>query len=242
MEKFPRSAEAWTVRGKYYISYAWEARGNGYADTVTPQGAKLMQERLAVSEEALDKAWKLKPLEDTAVAAIGLELGQGRGRERMELYFQRAMNLNSNSFSACTSKLLYLNPKWYGSEEDLTQFGWECIHSKTWGGRVPLIMLDVQELLADLAYPEKTGRDKYWTRDGVWMAVQSAFIKFFELNPEEVGYRHNQFWYAYLCGRYDVAREILPTLDPINYSYFGGKEKFDLMVQRVNGPAPKAAP
>src|SRR5262249_52980489 len=55
----PDSSVALTFKGKYHITWAWEARGGGWANTVTQDGWKLMRERLAVAQEALEKAWAL---------------------------------------------------------------------------------------------------------------------------------------------------------------------------------------
>jgi hypothetical protein len=238
--KYPKSAGIWLLRGRFYINYAWQARGSGYADSVSADAWKLFRERLDLAQKALEKSWKLRPMELTAIECLRLELGQGQGKQRMEKFFQRAMLLNPNSRDACIQKLNYLYPRWYGSTEEMLQFGWECVNSKTWGGNVPLTMLDVQDELARLAYPgeEQTQeRKKYWTRPEVWPAVQSAFLKYFELYPENTGWRHNQFWYAYHCQRWDIANELLGQLGPINYSYFGGKEAFERMAAETRSHA-----
>ena len=47
------------LKGQSYVQMAWLARGGGYADTVTRDGWKLFQERLATAENALTNAWRL---------------------------------------------------------------------------------------------------------------------------------------------------------------------------------------
>jgi hypothetical protein len=136
--KYPKSAGIWLIRGRYYIKFAWQARGNGFADSVSADAWKLFAERLDLAQEALENSWKLRPMEETAIEFLKLELGQGKGRQRMEKFFQWAMLLNTNSYDACIQKLNYLYPRWYGSPEEMLQFGWECVDSKTWGGNVPL--------------------------------------------------------------------------------------------------------
>jgi hypothetical protein len=75
---------------------------------------------------------------------ITVELGQGRGRPRMEQWFQRAMSLSPNYYEACYAKLHYLQPKWFGSNEDMLEFAGECVNSSKWGGHVPLILPTVR--------------------------------------------------------------------------------------------------
>jgi hypothetical protein len=93
-------------------------------------------------------------------------------------------------------------------------------------------MLDIQEELARLAYPDKeeaNERTKYWIQPEVWPAIQAAFVKNFQLNTKNIGWRQNQFWYAYQCERWDIANQLINQLGPINYSYFGGREAFERM-------------
>ncbi len=223
------SAEAWFIKGNFEVNFAWQARGTGYANTVTKEGWKAFKDHLAAADKALEKSWKIKPMEKTAIRLMTVELGQGKGRDRLEKYFQRAMLLNPNSFNACSAKLEYLYPKWYGSVEEAIRFSWECVASTNWAGNVPLIMLDAHAELAREFYPKQAERDQYWRDPAVWPGIDAAFKKFFQLNPDANGWRHNYFWYACKCEQWDTANEQLPQLGPINYSYFGGKENFEAM-------------
>jgi hypothetical protein len=64
------------VKARFLRDFAWEARGNGTAETVTPQGAKLMEERLAAAEQCLQKAYELDPADpQAAIEMLGIELG-----------------------------------------------------------------------------------------------------------------------------------------------------------------------
>lgn len=217
------------LKGEAYIEMAWFARGNGYANTVSKEGWKLFSKRLAIAENALTNAWCLNPKDERIpLEMISVELGQGEGRDRMELWFNRGMALDPNDYDLCKAKLYYLEPKWYGSEDDLLAFGWECVQSKVWGGRVPLILLDAREAI--YRYLDDSEKTNYWKRPDVWLDVQSAFDRFFALNPNATGWYQNYAWYAYRCEQWKKLNELIPKLGPINYSYFGGKAAFDKMV------------
>jgi len=237
-QNWPGEAVTWLVKGQGYISLAWNARGSGTIDTVTEDGWKSFTNRLATAEEALNRAWELDP-KDVRIPLefLGLELGQGQGRERLELWFQRAMQLDPASYDACWKKLYYLEPKWYGSAEDLLAFGRECVNNPEWKGHVPLILVDAHVALA--RYVNKDERDGYWKRPEVWPDIKAAYDKFFELNPNEVGYYHNYVWYAYHCEQWDALNELLPKLGTINYDYFGGADEFAQMVKQAKEHAKK---
>lgn len=219
------------LKGQAYIKLAWIARGNGYADTVTPAGGKLFEERLALAENALTNAWQENPNDpQIAEQMLTVELGQGEGRSRMELWFNRAMNLNSNDYSACSAKLYYLAPKWYGSEQDQLDFGHECVTNTQWGGTVPLILLAAHDSI-DREWTNKIDQSNYWKRPEVWPDIKLAYDHFFQANPNETRWYHQYALYAYKCGQWKEFIDLIPKLGPINYDYFGGKNKFDEMVQ-----------
>jgi hypothetical protein len=230
-DNWPNESVSWLLKGRGYTQMAWSARGNSYAKTVTDDGWKLFNERLAIAEESLDHAWKLNPNDPRiAVKMIGVELGQGKGRDRMELWFNRAMELNTNYYDACYEKLYYLEPKWHGSIEEMLKFGHECVTNQSWGGRIPLILMDAHNSI-QRQYIDASEKDDYWKRPDVWSDIKSAFDRFFELNPDETSWYHNYARYAYRAEQWEQLNELIPKLGSVNYAFFGGEDEFNIMVQ-----------
>jgi hypothetical protein len=131
-----------TIQGIFNCQYSWDARGTGYANTVTENGWQLMQQRLTRAANALEQAWKLDPTNaNAAEQMLGVELGQGQGRDRMELWFKRAMDANPDDYDACVAKLYYLEPKWYGSADEMLKFGRECVTAGNWDSGIPYILV-----------------------------------------------------------------------------------------------------
>ena len=228
------------LRGEGYIEMAWHARGSGFANTVTSKGWKLFAERLAVAEEALTAAWQLNTNDARiAIQMMRVELGQGQGRDRMDLWFHRAMELNPDYYDACSLKLFYLEPKWYGTVQDMLGFGRECVLNKRWGGHVPLILLDAHVDIRN-QFVEADQRTGYWKQPQVWKDIKSAFARFFELNPDAVGWYHDYVWYAYQAEDWATLNTLIPKLGSINYNYFGGKGEFDKMVALAKEHAGKS--
>jgi tetratricopeptide (TPR) repeat protein len=187
-------------------------------------------ERLAVAESALTRAWELNPKEPRiAYAMMPVELGQGKGRDRMEFWFQRAMKLNTNYAYACYSKLYYLEPKWYGSVDDMLAFGRECVHSTNWGGHVPLMLLEAHQAI-QREYVDDSRKANYWKQPDVWQDLKAAFDRFFQLNPTETSWYNNYALYAYKAERWDALSKIIPKIVNVNYECFGDKEDYDKMV------------
>jgi hypothetical protein len=76
-----------------------------------------------------------------------------------------------------------------------------------------------------------------WTQDAnlkrhVWSDVKTSYEKFFALNPDAAGWRHDYAKDAYDCGQYPVFLEQTRLFAyGTNYAFFGGREKFQEMLQ-----------
>ena len=123
------------LRGDFFTRYAQEARGAGLASTVSEENQKLFQARLAEADKALKQAWTLQPSNvRTPTLMLGVVKGLGAKRAEMETWFKRALEADGNNYLACEMKMDWLEPKWYGSRDDLLAFGRACRATKNWRG------------------------------------------------------------------------------------------------------------
>lgn len=224
-------------KGALYARYAWDARGSGYANTVTNDGWKLMRERLDVAQKALEKAYAMDPADPRAAREMmTIELGQGEGRERMELWWKRAMQADPDNYAACTSKLYYLEPKWYGSADAMIDFGRECLRGGNWEGRIPFVLVDAHEDLSKYA----SDPDEYYTKPEVWKDLKSVYEPFLARYPNAVWDRSYFAWYATQCGQWDEAKKQFDLLgDNPELKPFGTKEAYEYLRDRAkNGGKP----
>ena len=182
----PGSAYPHLFMGEFYTKYAWDARGSGYADTVTEQGWKDFRARLAVAEKALVKAYELDPGEPQSSAAmITVCMGLSKPRPEMEKWFRRATAANPDSHDAYEKKLLYLEPKWHGSVEEMLEFGRECRDGENWLGGIPLKLTDVHERLAEMS----EDRVAYLSHEEVWAEVSEVYETYLKMYPPVNGTR-----------------------------------------------------
>ena len=219
------------AKGRGLISYAWQARGSGFADTVSETGWKLMDERMNLAADTLESAWKADPHDARiCVEMMWVELAQNRGRDRMELWFQRGMKIDPGNRELCNAKLEYLRPRWHGSLKEMIAFGRECTVKTNVGCRLHLMLSDAH-FEASREIMDDTERAAYWKKPNVWPDIQFTFEKFFELHPEEVGYRHNYARYATWCSQWPEFLKQVKLFPDTNYAYFGGSEKFNGLVK-----------
>ena len=235
----PDNVEILTYKGKFYMHYAWDARGVDVGNKVTPEGERLFSERLDIAEQALTKAWaKDHNAADAATAMLTVELGQGQGRNRMEMWFKRAMEANPDNIDACTAKMYYLEPKWYGKSADMIAFARECVAGQNWHGTIPLMMQVAYGSL--LAYVEDT--DAFYGTPVVWNDIESCCVPYLRANPSDAWVRCKYTHFACLAGKWAVAQQQFTLLGKNLYSErFGGREamqKFQALAREKGAAAP----
>lgn len=226
------------IKATFYINCAWQARGHGSADQVTPEGWRLFAERLEVARKALEHAWSRDPQDpQIPTLMISVVLGQQSGRPEMEKWFDRAMKADPNNYAACRAKLHFLLPEWYGSRDEMVAFGRECVASTNWGGQVPLILLDAHSEYDRTLSGEE--RNAYWLAPDVWPDIQSAYDKYAQLNPNETQFRYPYARYALACDQTNAFVQQINLIrqndGQIHYRYFGGKASFDRVWAEVTG-------
>jgi hypothetical protein len=112
----PDSVFAPSVLANEYLNYAWFARGDGYADTVTAEGNRLMVERLAKAREILEKARSQHPTETIPPiwyrAMEGVALGQGWPVPDRYQLFQEETAKYPNDYRFYFGEAYFLMEKW----------------------------------------------------------------------------------------------------------------------------------
>jgi hypothetical protein len=222
---FPNNSAVLAFKGRFLTGYAWDARGGGYANTVTPDRQKLFSERLDMAAEVLTPAWKMNPNEPAAaVEMLTVELGQGKGREVMETWFKRAMKANPDNVAACRTKMLYLEPKWYGSPQDMIAFGHECRDGQNWYAQLPFQLVEAHQTLSKYA----KDADAYFHQPEVWEDLESIYKPWLAAWPDNPFARSRYAYYACRCGQWGVARRQFELLgDKAIPAQFGGSDKLE---------------
>lgn len=231
LANWPDEPTSWLLKGKAFDLMAWIYRGQGAADLVSKDGWKGFKDSLAVEEKALNRAWKLNPT-DARIAdqMIGVALGLEKARDQMELWFKRAMDNDPNDYTACKSKLNYLDAHWYGSVQDMLDFGRECVQNTNWGGTVPLILVDAHYRIYNM-FIDPSERSNYWQRPDVWADVSSAYERYLHDHPDDlqqIAYYAN---YADDAQQWNKLNQLIPKVSPNYYSLFGGADEFQRLAQ-----------
>lgn len=117
-----------------YITFAWKARGNGFANTVTPQGFALFNQRIQSARSTLEAAKSIAvncPEWYRAMQTVAL--AQGWPRNQIEPLVQSALAHEPEYFYFAIAQANYLLPKWYGRPGDTEAYAAQV--ADTIGGR-----------------------------------------------------------------------------------------------------------
>ncbi|MFI5104468.1 MAG: hypothetical protein ACHP79_06060 [Terriglobales bacterium] len=122
----PDSITARVALAYAYLNYAWQARGDGNADSITPEGKRLFNERAKLAETELNQAFEL-PAKCPEWYYVMLQVGRAKSWEVEDLtaLFQRAIAFEPEFFYYYQELALSLMPKWRGKEGDVEKFAEE---------------------------------------------------------------------------------------------------------------------
>ena len=120
----PQSMTARVALATSLHRWAWVARGNGMANTVTPEGWKLFDERIAKAYAVLDEAARLNlpmcPQWYSEMMVVGL--AQGWNENQMKVVFDQGIAAYPDYFYLYLQYANYLLPKWDGKPGESAAF------------------------------------------------------------------------------------------------------------------------
>ncbi|WP_309385825.1 DUF4034 domain-containing protein [Cerasicoccus frondis] len=127
IDAYPESITAKLAYADFYEDYAWNARGGGYADTVSDDGWRLFDERLSKASEIL-KSVEAHAGEDPMFYLIALRLARSQGWNA-DAYLALVDEAHAAfpTFWGYDTELAFaLLPRWYGEPGD-----WEAFAEET---------------------------------------------------------------------------------------------------------------
>jgi hypothetical protein len=114
----PNSITARIAHAAALVSYAWVARGDGMANTVTAEGGRLFEQRLKQARMLLESDDALKKCPGYYSTLMTVALGQGWPRKDYDRLFEEAVALAPDYEMFYFFKANFLQEKWYGTSPD----------------------------------------------------------------------------------------------------------------------------
>lgn len=174
----PDSAIPLLFRGSHGMHWAWQARGNGWANTVKQDAWAVFHSRLVAADEDLTRAAALDPhdpcpWEVSLPVVRGLSLGQVEGRRR----FDEAHRRDPWNLFACVDMIQVTAKKWGGSHEAMFEFARSASAQAPEGSSahrvIPLAHIEKWLDLRNAAW----GNQGYFLQAEVWSEIYAAAAK-----------------------------------------------------------------
>ena len=224
------------LQGQEEVGLAWQARGSGYANSVSSKGWAGFNAHLATARSELTGAWQLQPDRPLAPSLmITVAMGQSNPQE-MRTWFDRALEAQIDYPYAWSNFRWGLRPRWFGSQQALLALGFGALHTKRFDTDVPRKLFDcIGDVEAEQKLP--AGRHLYGRVD-LWPRLQQMYEGYLA-EPSQAqfraGWRSTYAAVAYLAGQYEVARRQLELLhwEPVRQNLTGWGTDLSLMPLKV---------
>jgi hypothetical protein len=236
----PFSMTAPVVHAGAWAKYAWKARGNGYANTVTQRGFNLFEERLAKARLILNEAIQGgRPRCPSWYARMQtVALGQGWDRAEYDHLFDAAVAQEPLYRAFYTSKAYFLMPKWHGEEGDWEAFAKEaCDKLGAEDGDEMYYYITYQQGESYDAKPFLARPGFSWERmkRGFWVAQSRHGLISSQTNQHGV-YTNEA------CDQAEAKKVIALIGTHWEPYYWNGKAGFDRWAAWANGPLDETTP
>jgi hypothetical protein len=134
-DQYPKEPASALLEATYWMKYAWNARGRGYANTVSPDAWKLFKERLEKAEKVLlDSKDYASAYPGWYRLMISVQSELGRPAPDRDKVFFEAMNRfrpRQGASNIAVEMVSYLLPKWGGDWDTVeTMINWTTAHTK----------------------------------------------------------------------------------------------------------------
>ena len=217
----PKSITARVSLADSYLGYAWAARGNGLAQTVTDQAWRLFGERAKQAETVLMKAEAVHskcPEWYAVMHQVALALGANKGQLRALV--DEGSRVEPDYFALYQEHAIALLPKWLGEPGDSGVFA-EEIYRKVGGKEGAHIYFEIVVTLCNEC-------GDFSAADFSWPRIQEGFASTKELYGLSV-FKVNKFaWLASQYGDKEAASkaflQIGSNWDP---SVWGTRARFE---------------
>jgi hypothetical protein len=121
--QFPNSTSAVIVEVEAWRTYAWQARGTGFANSVSPKAMELYRERLARARRVLEgsKAFAAtSPYWYTSM--LGIATGEGWPLAQQQEVFNEGITRHPRAAGIYVAMAFRMTPRWGGDFEMYRQF------------------------------------------------------------------------------------------------------------------------
>ena len=215
--------------GNAYWSFGKQARGTGFADSVTPEGWKLLHERLAKGRGRLVGEFsRCKSCPGYYVVMMKLGIDGSQQRDSFMKLFDQGIALEPAYPHMYEMKAYYILPRWYGRRGEIREFIFAV------ADRHPQAALWVLWRLQQGVY------QNVFKQEGIeWDAIEVKLKRCLELNPVGIGQANMLAYLSDVAGDAETLAAALKSVDgKLDASLWQSRKRLDEIADRFSGTGP----
>jgi Domain of unknown function (DUF4034) len=216
----PNAPTARIALARTYLEFAWKARGNGFANTVTPEGWQLFRERVQKARTVLDEAAKLgSRCPEWYRQMQTVALAQQWNPTQYEALADKALADEPDYFYFAVAQANYLLPKWYGKPGDTESYAGE-VADKVGGSEGDAVYFQIAAALNCCKRAQASAMS--------WPRVQRGFAALEQLYGSTNYQRNVMAFLALRAGDEQSAQQAFQRIgNNWNQNVWKSKERFD---------------
>lgn len=229
------------ILADYHVTIGWNARGTGYADSVTDKGWEEFRQHISAAALLLREAHALHPeFPDAARRMITVAKAGGTpNSEPARFWFDRAVAADFTDLASYQAYALDLQPRWNGSLRQLLDFGRECLATERYDTPVPGSYMNILDMIG----VELPNPGNLFKTPRIYADTQKLMARVFENKRVNSEWMQSRFaCAAYWAGDPKTARRYAEALGPRWERYMGQDNPFavpkDKMIDEL-GLAPE---
>ena len=232
----PQSITARVSLAQAYLSYAWAARGTGYANTVPAEGWRLFEERSKQATKVLIDAAALPSKCPHWYAVMQrVALAEGASKDQQQAIFEKAIQFEPLYFAYYQFHATALLPKWGGETGDLKAFAEES-YRRVGGKQGAHIYFEIASNLCGNC-------GDFSTDEFSWQKLQEGFAALEELYGLSQLKLNRFAFLASMYGDKNVAAKALARIGPNwDFQVWGTRARFEAQRSWAGLPASPPPP
>lgn len=160
------------VEGHHELALAWRARTHGFAKEVTPEAWAAMQGHIKAAREALEASYRERDdLPYAASAMIEVSLLTKDHKADIRRWFDLTRSIQPDEPTAWRRMRKALQPRWYGSYDELLALGLLAAESARYETMLPM---ELQACLLGII-EETTEPERVVKHPGVWAKLDRMY-------------------------------------------------------------------
>lgn len=206
ISKTPNDATPYIAKANALTSYAWDARGGGYANTVKESDSLLFKKRIADARtvlESVPQISKNSPMWYNSMQTVAL--AQGWTMEEYGKLFQEAVKKEPTYYFLYFNAATYFLPRWHGDAKEIARFVEYAVESSKSKEGQTLYARIYWSLLWAL------GDNTFGPENAQWPRMRQGFRDIVKSYPDN--WNINAFvYYACMAKDFETVAQIAPKI------------------------------